>query len=169
MVDNGPPADNALLWALGGGALLLAGIGGAAMMRRRRPIEDEDALAVTPAPARAVPPVEPIVAKPVMAPAPAAPIAARTHAAPVPASDYDRTIAAMVAEKPSEENPFLTHAKRLRRARVLLAERTVQDAPATAQSASVEAAAPQQIDRSQTVYRFGNDRAPSGFLKPRTR
>ncbi|WP_272799919.1 hypothetical protein [Sphingobium sp. AntQ-1] len=57
--------DQAMLWALGGGALLLLGLGGAALMRRRRPDEDAvDArvepvtyapapIAVTPAPAMA--------------------------------------------------------------------------------------------------------------------
>ena len=137
------------------------------MLRRRRPEDGEEEIAaIVPVAARDMTAQD---VEPTIMAAPVAPVATRNQAAPISASDYDRTIAAMVAEKPSEENPFLTHAKRLRRARVLLAERTVQDAPTALSTPLGETAAAQPIDRSQMVYRFGKDRAPSGFLKPRTR
>jgi MYXO-CTERM domain-containing protein len=150
--------DNALLFAMGGAALLLAGLGGAALMRRRRPIEavENDQLVA--------PVAEPLPIEP--APAPVVPRAIYTP--PVPVTDEERTIAAMVAAPPSPENPFLTHAKRVRRAKFLLAERhAVETSPAPQQAQPVAAPAP-AVDRSQTVYRFGNDGVRTGVLKPRT-
>lgn len=150
--------DNALLFAMGGAALLLAGLGGAALMRRRRPVEtvEEEQLA---APVAEPMPVEP-------APAPVASRAIYTPAAPV--TDEERTIAAMVAAPPSPENPFLTHAKRVRRAKFLLAERQAVQTPPSPQQAQPVATPTPAIDRSQTVYRFGNDGVRTGVLKPRT-
>ncbi|PSO10669.1 hypothetical protein C7E20_15725 [Sphingobium sp. AEW4] len=152
--------DNALLFAMGGVALLLAGLGGAAMMRRRRPA---DAVA-QPMPVAAAMPVE--AAPEPVRPAPVAPRTAYTPAAP--ATDEERTIAAMVAAPPSAENPFLTHAKRLRRARFLLAERQAIETPPAPRAADPVAAPAPAVDRSQTVYRFGNDGVRTGLLKPRT-
>lgn len=143
--------DQAMLWALGGGAMLLLGLGGAALMRRRRPVEP--VTTVEPVPVSVMP-------APGIAPRPAL-ATARTE---------DATLEAMVAAAPSADNPFLTRTKRLRRAQHLIAQReafsVAAPAPQTIHAEPVPAAA---IDRSQTVYRFGNDRAPSGFLKPRTR
>lgn len=161
--------DNALLFAMGGVALLLAGLGGAAMMRRRRPADavvDDQAVApvAQPMPVAATMPVE--AAPEPVRPAPAAPRTAYTPAAP--AADEERTIAAMVAAPPSAENPFLTHAKRLRRARFLLAERQAIETPPAPLAADPVAAPAPAVDRSQTVYRFGNDGVRTGLLKPRT-
>lgn len=150
--------DNALLFALGGAALLLAGLGGAALMRRRRPIElvEEEQ--------RVAPVAEPRPVEP--AAAPVAPRAIYTPAAPV--TDEERTIAAMVAAPPSPENPFLTHAKRVRRAKFLLAERQAVETPAEPRRTDPVATPAPAVDRSQTVYRFGTDGVRTGVLKPRT-
>lgn len=161
--------DNALLFAMGGVALLLAGLGGAAMMRRHRPADavvDDQVVApmAQPMPVAATMPVE--AAPEPVRPAPAAPRTAFTPAAP--ATDEERTIAAMVAAPPSAENPFLTHAKRLRRARFLLAERQTIETPPAPRAADPGAAPAPAVDRSQTVYRFGNDGVRTGLLKPRT-
>ncbi|MFC3697849.1 hypothetical protein ACFOOJ_10395 [Sphingobium xenophagum] len=163
--------DNALLFAMGGVALLLAGLGGAALMRRRRPADavvDDQAVApapmAQPMPVAATMPVE--AAPEPVRPAPVAPRTAYTPAAS--ATDEERTIAAMVAAPPSAENPFLTHAKRLRRARFLLAERQAIETPPAPRAADPVAAPAPAVDRSQTVYRFGNDGVRTGLLKPRT-
>ena len=100
----------------------------------------------------------------------AVPVARPAFVTPASASHEDATLAAMVAAPPSEDNPFLTHAKRLRRARVLLAQRQAGHAPVMTQAqsqaqAATPAAAP---DRSQTVYRFGGEGARPGLLRPRT-
>ncbi|NML08732.1 hypothetical protein HHL08_00995 [Sphingobium sp. AR-3-1] len=152
-------SDQAMLWALGGGAMLLLGLGGAALMRRRRPDE-----AVADARVAPVTTFEP-------APVPVTPARAITpRPALATAQTENATLEAMVAAAPSADNPFLTRTKRLRRAQHLIAQReafsVAAPAPQTMHAEPVPAAA---IDRSQTVYRFGNDRAPSGFLKPRTR
>lgn len=143
---------------MGGAALLLAGLGGAALMRRRRPIDavEEEQLV---APVAEPMPVE-------SAPAPVAPRAVYTP--PVPTTDEERTIAAMVAAPPSPENPFLTHAKRVRRAKFLLAERQAIETPQAPRQVDPIATPTPAIDRSQTVYRFGNDGVRTGVLKPRT-
>ncbi len=110
------------------------------------------------------PVAEPMPIEP--APAPVAPRSVYTPAAPV--TDEERTIAAMVAAPPSPENPFLTHAKRVRRAKFLLAERQAVAAPPEPHQAEPVATPTPAIDRSQTVYRFGNDGVRTGVLKPRT-
>ncbi|WCP13012.1 hypothetical protein sphantq_01427 [Sphingobium sp. AntQ-1] len=75
----------------------------------------------------------------------------------------------MVAAAPSADNPFLTRTKRLRRAQHLIAQREAAAIAAPApQTIHAEPGPAAALDRSQTVYRFGNDRKPSGFLKPRT-
>ncbi|WP_370309881.1 hypothetical protein [Sphingobium abikonense] len=165
--------DQAILWAMGGGALLLLGLGGAALMRRRRPEEEE---------AMAVPTYEGAVSAPAMAstvtaspiapePVDTAP-ATRPALQPRPAMASDATLAAMVAAPPSPENPFTTRAKRMRRARFLLAQRDgaprIPDAPQTVHAEPAAAPSPAVQDRSQMVYRFDRDNRRASFLKPRT-
>ena len=169
--------DDALLWAMGGTALLLLGLGGAAIARRRRPI---DAVEGRHSLIQDTPVAVPVAHAPV-APMPVAPMAttAASIAAPVgretfahePGGQENATLAAMVAAPPSAENPFLTHAKRLRRARLLLAQRAAVPAPVMTQTQSqTQVATPAAaMDRSQTVYRFGGEAARPGILRPRTR
>ncbi|MES2158600.1 MAG: hypothetical protein V4512_12405 [Pseudomonadota bacterium] len=157
--------DDALLWAMGGSALLLLGLGGAAMARRRRPAE-----AIEERETFIEPPVAPVAVTPVAAAPVAVPVARPAFATAPSASHEDATLAAMVAAPPSEDNPFLTHAKRLRRARILLAQREAGHAPVMTQAQSqVQVATPAPaMDRSQTVYRFGGEGARPGLLRPRT-
>lgn len=160
--------DSALLWAMGGSALLLAGLAGAALMRRR-PYADErvaDA-AVIDADMAAAPLYEPTNRAPMPAPtaaaeeqAVAAPVAARA----APADTLD----AMVAAPPSPDNPFVTHRNRVRRAKFLLAQREAVANPAAAPAPIAARDQAPPVDRSQTVYRFGTDRARPGLFKPRT-
>lgn len=161
--ESAGATDQALLWAMGGGALLLLGLGGAAMVRRRRPDDPVDDLHMTDpvldTPAPAAVPVA-IVPRPAMASTVAR--TARLHG--------DATLEAMVAAGPSQDNPFRTRTKRLRRAKYLIAQREAAAvAPAEPLRTERELAPSAPIDRSQTVYRFGGQGAPSGFLKPRMR
>lgn len=149
--------DDALLWALGGGVLLLLGIGGTALMRRRRSdplMQDghEDAPVAVP--------VTPQTAAAPVAVAPVRPVLARTSA--------DADLDAMVAAPPSADNPFATRAKRLRRAKFLLAQRQAAAMPRPApQTIDAEpAAVAAREDRSQTVYRFGGEGVRPGPLRP---
>ncbi|WP_298397800.1 hypothetical protein [Sphingobium sp.] len=158
-------ADNALLWAMGGGALLLLGLGGTALMRRRRPNEDHEEVMTDAAP---------VITPTAMAPPPTVrePVQlAVERAAMAPAGSM---LEAMVAAAPSVDNPFTTRAKRLRRAKFLLAQREAAHMPHRAPQTMDAEPAPASslasaLDRSQTVYRFGSDRPRPGFLKPRTR
>lgn len=148
-------SDDGIALALGGAALLLAGVAGTAMaMRRRRSPETagyQDDAPLTPAAGQA-PAAEPIscaepAPMPVVAPAPA----------PVRSQDAAMTdLDAMIAAPPSPENPFLTHAKRKRRAMALLRAREtgVASAPSISPRPAV-APARTPADRSQTVYSFG--------------
>lgn len=160
--SNGP--DESLYWALGGGALLLLGLGGAAALRRRRVDED----AVTP---YAQTPVrdEPMAAKPASVASSATP----THSPAQPvgaAAPVHGSLAAMVAAPPSAENPFRTHAKRMRRARYLLAQRERQDAAVHAPvSTPVAPQTTHAEPQMQTVYRLGKDRSRNMGFKPQTR
>lgn len=100
-------------------------------------------------------------------PAMAVPVAARPTMAS-PRFGEDATLEAMVAEAPSASNPFRTRTKRLRRAQYLIAQRGAASvAPPVPQATYAEPATVPAADRSQTVYRFGSDRASSGFLRPR--
>ncbi len=145
---------------MGGGALLLLGLGGAALMRRRRYDEPVEAhIEPMAAPATAFEPAPAMAATAAMAPRPA--LESTTYG--------NATLEAMVAAAPSADNPFLTRTKRLRRAQHLIAQRDAMVATPAPQTTRAEPAPVAQVDRSQTVYRFGNQGAPSGFLKPRTR
>ena len=113
------------------------------------------------------------VATPVARPA-LAPMVA--PAARQPMGHANATLAAMVAAPPGADNPFLTRSKRLRRARVLLAERQSGAAPVPTQAQGQSQAQTQRFvsptiatDRSQTVYRFGGEGSRAGLLRPRTR
>ena len=161
--SNAP--NEALYWALGGGALVLLSLGGAAAFRRRR--TDEEALAVAPtAPVAAepvvterVPVVEPVVQR--------APAAAYT---PTKRAPQIGSLEAMAAAPPSPENPFLTHSKRMRRARFLLAQAERGDAALHSPTTAPEP--PQTIHaepKMQTVYRLGGDRGRQMGFKPQTR
>ena len=120
--DNGTgPAG----WALLGGGLLLV-LGGAAFALRRRPardVENNDYAAVEDG-------VNSFATVPAAAPAPAmnaapssrAPVAQPAMVAPRASAsgDHHDVLEAMVAEAPSEANPFRSRRNRLRRAEFLL-------------------------------------------------
>lgn len=162
---NPASTDPALLWALGGGVLLLLGLAGTAMIRRRRRQEDAAFFENERRMAYGDAPVTPVVlSAPVAqdsAPMPVAPVAGRVG--------EDATIAQMVAAAPDARNPFRTHARRLRRARFLMAQRDAASVTRPApQTTHAEPVATPAMDRSQTVYRFDGQRPRPGFLKPRT-
>ena len=152
--------DPALLWALGGGSLLLVGLAGAALLRgRKRRVEEEEWVEEVSQPAPVEPALTPAPTMPLMTPLPARVAAQR---------DEDRTLEAMVAAPPSPENPFRTHAKRMTRARFLLAQEQKQAAiPSAPVTAPVDSPRPVTTP-TQTVYRFGSDRRREGVFKPRT-
>lgn len=154
--------DPALLWALGGGSLLMAGLAGAALLRRRKRREEQwegeehwEGEVIQPMPA------EPAPAMPLMTPPPAI----------APArSEEESSLEAMVAAPPSPENPFRTHAKRMTRAKFLLAQRQKQAATPAAEEtmAAPPVSARPAPAATQTVYRFGSDRRRDSVFKPRT-
>lgn len=172
--------DPALLWAMGGGALLLVGLGGAALLRSRRKrdqwVDADDRAPVEPV--RAAPAPMPLMTPTpaVMTQSPTPATGSASTSANTPLSAEQGMLEAMVAAPPSPENPFRTHAKRVTRAKFLLAQQqaahrtpatgapraTGQDAPAHAESPRPAPAA------AQTVYRFGADRRRDSLLKPRT-
>jgi hypothetical protein len=172
--------DPALLWAMGGGALLLVGLGGAALLRSRRKrdqwVDADDRAPVEPvraAPAP-MPLMTPVPAVMTQSPTPA-PVSASTSAN-TPLSAEQATLEAMVAAPPSPENPFRTHAKRVTRAKFLLAQQqAAHRTPATGAPLAAGQDAPAHVESprpapaaAQTVYRFGTDRRRDSLLKPRT-
>lgn len=167
-------SDQALIWALGGGALLLLGVAGTAIVRRRRRDEDVAFFENEHRMAYGDPAIEP-VATPVVAPV-AQPMfveePVRREMAPTATTSHVRenaTLDEMVAAAPDAENPFRTHAKRLRRARFLMAQREAGSSVAnTPQTTHAEPVAAPVLDRSQTVYRFDGRGQRTGFMKPRT-
>ncbi len=171
-VTNVARSDQALIWALGGGALLLLGVAGTAIVRRRRREDDMAFFENEHRMAYGDPMVEPVAA-PIAAPV-AQPVfveepVRREMMPTAPRTWEDAMLDEMVAAAPDAENPFRTHAKRLRRARFLMAQRepisSVAGAPQKMHGGPVAAPA---IDRSQTVYRFDGRGQRSGFMKPRT-
>jgi hypothetical protein len=152
--------NSALSWAMGGAALILIGLGATALVRRRRKSAlAEPAIMDAPATVEPVPvPVAPVSPAPVRA---AAPIVTS-------ASEEERTLEAMVAAAPSQENPFLTPTKRRRRAKFLLAQREAAVIRPAETDPRVAVTPEPRIDRSQMVYSFGKGSGRSGFLKPRT-
>jgi MYXO-CTERM domain-containing protein len=161
--SNAP--NEALYWALGGGALLLLGLGGAAAFRRRR--TDEEVLAVAPtAPVAA----EPVVTERVPVVEPGVQRAPATAYTPTMPAPHIGSLEAMAAAPPSPENPFLTHSRRMRRARFLLAQAERRDAALHTPTVAPEP--PQTIHaepKMQTVYRLGGDRGRQMGFKPQTR
>lgn len=165
-------SSDALNYGLGAaGVLAVLGIGGAMLARRRRKGEADAPPAYTVASTEPLSPAdamrvdnEAAAPAPVMTPKPAMtvpPIMART--ANADAADT-KTLEAMVAAAPSPENPFLTRAKRMRRAQYLLqhqteaAAKTVAPSPATPEMAYDSARSipvDMREDRSQTVHSFG--------------
>lgn len=179
-------------WALIGGGLLLVA-GGAAFALRRRPRRDEEAydeiyaasepvevVPAAPVPLTPAMATRPAVAEPkltvedpvVETPRRAAPVMEQVQrrpvAAPVAIDDRRAALEAMIAEAPSEANPFHSRRNRLRRADFLLRtgqarpEEVLAPAPATA----AEAAAPAR-DR-WTEMSFGSKRASRINWKPLT-
>lgn len=147
---DGADGSNYAGWAvLGGGLLLVAG--GAAFALSRRPkrrdevveYDTADAVAVHPAPLPAAPAMamrEPrhdlvppraapasVVASTAMKQRQPQPVALDRDYAEMPADDRRTALEAMVAEAPSDANPFHSRRNRLRRASFLL--RTGQAAP----------------------------------------
>nr|MEC6702273.1 hypothetical protein [Sphingobium sp. SJ10-10] len=152
--------DPALLWALGGGSLLLVGLAGAALLRgrKRRVVEEEWVEEVR----------QPAPMEPAPTPAPAMPLMTPPPVSVTAQSEEDRILEAMVAAPPSPENPFRTHAKRMTRARFLLAQQQKQAAiPSAPVTAPADSPRPMTTP-AQTVYRFGSDRRREGVFKPRT-
>ncbi|HEX7857104.1 MAG TPA: hypothetical protein VF503_25765 [Sphingobium sp.] len=157
-----PETDYAGWALLGGGLLLVAGGAVFALSRgsRRSPVRDgygaadEDLFTVTPAP---ILPTAPMIARPVMgqpshdrvperdaAPVAATsvelrkvrPVAMNHDYAELAPSDRSAVLEAMVAEAPSEANPFRSRRNRLRRADFLL--RTGQVTPRQGASGATE-------------------------------
>ncbi|PJG48420.1 hypothetical protein CAF53_09345 [Sphingobium sp. LB126] len=144
-----PMIDPALIWALGGGVLILLGLAGVALMRRSNG-DEEDALELEPAM-----PVEAAVTRPA-----SPPLTSPSVNRPVPAKPVstDSRLEAMVAAPPSPENPFQTHAKRMTRAKFLLAQEEKAQAAPTKPENPAPVAYPAVQEHNQTVYRFGSDR-----------
>lgn len=156
--------DRALLWALGGGALLMLGIAGTAIVRRRRHKEELDFFEHELAQSRnamAASANSPLVsARDAASPGKEAPaIAQKSH--------KSETIKDMVAAAPDARNPFRTHAKRLRRARFLMAQRHATTPVRAPQTIHAEPISQPAVDRDQTVYRFDGQARRPGLLKPR--
>ncbi len=142
----------------------MLGLGGAALMRRRRHGQDDelDELAAE----------EAVYAAPVdMAPEPVTTAAPQPvfAATPAAARSAESLLEAMVAQPPSPENPFRTYAKRMTRAKFLLAQQQRAAAPQAALSPEASPAAPRPTPQpTQTVYRFGSDRGRKTMFNPRT-
>lgn len=153
-----PAIDPALLWAVGGGVLLLLGLASIAMMRRRNR-EDDDVLELSQA-APVEPPVIREVAKPAPMPLMTPPPAVREPVQLDPAmqGDIEARLDAMVAAAPSPENPFKTYAKRMTRAKFLLAQQEKAQATPTMTDTTDPVARRTAAVHTQTVYRFGSDR-----------
>lgn len=163
--------NDALTWGLAGGALLIAGVAGALAFRRRRENGGEEGVTLHTS--------EGIVTVPEAAVAPereaavfaaTAPFATAPATRPVLAPDHQHdSLEAMVAAPPSAANPFLTRRNRLRRAEFLLAQGGVRAAGTKAPAGQQAVAAPQPVDRSQILYRFGPEKGRPAGLFPRTR
>ena len=171
--------SNANLWLGGGAALLLLGGGAAFFLGRRRKEEEDEPFAgdgviaeereeahIIPTPVNAGASLAP-AAQPVMAESTPEPVPQRT-AASVAAPVAQENVEAMVADRPSGENPFLTRKNRLRRANFLM----TQSYPATARlddrpPLRVRPSGEGDEDRGvQLSYSFGRRDRPSSRLKP---
>ncbi|CAN5210855.1 hypothetical protein BH10PSE12_BH10PSE12_37520 [soil metagenome] len=165
-----PGVDTGVLLAMGAGLIALLGAGAAFAMRRRKPDEADYAVAGAPGIAPDVayahttytPSMAQVIREPVAEPETvraSAPIAA-DH---VPAG----SIEAMVAERPSTANPFLTRKNRLRRAEYLM---RTGDAPVAtvAPKAEPKVTVTARIDRSNQVYDFGGVSDRRRPFKPAT-
>lgn len=134
----------------------MLGIGGAALMRRRSRLSDED-----------VPREEATYSAPREMEIQPVPPTRQTASTPLAASGQESRLEAMVAAPPSPENPFRTYAKRLTRAKFLLARENAANVPGSAPAATPAAPA-RPVPQPQTVYRFGSDRARKSLFNPRT-
>lgn len=161
------PSGNEALWVVGGaGVALMAGVGGLVYLSRRRRGESADGETVY-APIAAQE-QEPLFATPGFSISPAAtPAASGQNLA---RGDHSDSLETMVAQAPTQDNPFLTRKKRLRRAEFILergqAPRTHTDAP----QAVREQVAPAKEQARQPVYSFANNPVsfrPQGW-KPAT-
>lgn len=171
-------SNDSLTWGLAGGALLVAGLAGAMALRRKR--TDEGA----PVPSQTRIETVPVNApRPTVTPAPVAagqraPASVGTrsamplmHTAAVSASTPDTgnsALEALVAARPSTQNPFLTRRNRLRRANFLLRQRDGAQASPQVRSAPAQSAQQPAVDRSQMVYSYGPGSPTRRGLKPRT-
>jgi hypothetical protein len=169
--------DNGVMLGMGAGLILLLGAGIAFAMRRRRAdsgavVDYDEAHMIKAAPSAsyAEPVYAPTTAQILREPV-AEPEAVRAARSPVahsaPVGQHGGSIEAMVAERPSPANPFLTRKNRLRRAQFLMrkAETPTAPLPPTAQG---KPSVTVRIDRSRQVYDFGgvsNRRRP---FKPAT-
>ena len=160
------PSGNEALWVVGGaGAALLAGVGALVYFSRRRRGAEAYEETGFDSPSMAREP-EPVFATPGFSVAPAIPVSAADEPVTAPAwspattalarGDQSDDLEAMVAQAPSQENPFLTRKKRLRRAEYLLHKghtpETFVDEPVAAR----DPVAPAKEKARQPVYNFAN-------------
>jgi hypothetical protein len=169
-------------FAMGAGAVAILAIGAAFALRRRKdPLEEQVAHdlyvpASAPAPAAPILRDEPVVeVRPAREPV----MAAQSHyVPPVYADDTAQparadaapasSLEAMIAEPPSQANPFVTRKNRLRRATFLLQNGEASLSPAARVSPEQPAAARQgdtitKEVRTQPVYDFG--KASTGWRR----
>jgi hypothetical protein len=173
-----PTNNEGVYWALGGGVALLLGIGAFAFLHRRDRKEEasKHALLAEPAFSQRVQPTAAVGPTP-STPVPHVPEPQDYAAAPrwspsaTKASADSRfpELEAMVAERPSSENPFVTRRARLRRAEFIHRMGHAPQGPAIA-THTPEAAIQAPRKRPQQVYNFGTGAVsfrPQGW-KPAT-
>lgn len=145
-------------WALVGGAAALLGAGGLAfaMRGRKRTKEDDTESFYEPAYEQRIEPADvvveaPVVETPIVSSAPVRPVAQPAMATTAMDTDAE-LIDAMAAEAPSDENPFVTRTKRIRRATFLLRQRQAEGDTRTDRDEAVQGFAPV---RNAPTYDWG--------------